>query len=135
MPSRLLASTSGSSRTSSNLPSVRSESFDEAAGSRRRPVGVGTTSGGQRAVEMLDRHVFEARLLVVERQVAVGEGAALGVLAGEADRRPLGEKRGEGERLRVPVLDRALVEDLEPAQERLAELAMDREALGDVRGL
>ena len=42
-----------------------------------------------------------AGLGVVEDQVALAEGAALGVLAGQADRDPLGQQRGEGQRLGV----------------------------------
>ena len=50
---------------------------------------------------------LQARLLVVEDEVAVGEGAALGVLAGEADVGALGQQRGERERLGVAELDPA----------------------------
>ena len=61
--------------------------------------------------------------------MAVGEGAALGVLAGEADVDALGQQRGEGERLGVAELDPALLQRLDPLAERFAQLAVDREAL------
>ena len=61
--------------------------------------------------------------------MAVGEGAALGVLAGEADVDALGQQRGEGERLGVAEVDAALLDRLEAAGERAAQLAVDREAL------
>ena len=64
--------------------------------------------------------------------MAVGERPALGVLPGEPDVGALGQQRGEGERLGVAVLDRALVEHLDPPHQRLAQLAVDREALGDL---
>ncbi len=54
----------------------------------------------ERSRQVLDRRVLEAGLLVVEDEVAVGEGAALGVLAGQADVRALGEERRVRERLR-----------------------------------
>ena len=85
----------------------------------------------QRAREVLDRGVLEAGLLVVKNEVAVGERPALGVLAGEPDVGSLGQKRRVGERLGVPVLDRPVVEDLDPALERLAQLAVDGEAVGE----
>ena len=86
----------------------------------------------QGAGEVLDRRVLEAGLLVVEEQVAVGEGAALGVLAGQADMRALGQQRGVGERLGVAELDQAAFGDLEPLFEGLAQLAVDREAVGNL---
>jgi len=43
----------------------------------------------------------------VEDEVAVGEGAALGVLAGEADVDALGQQGAEGERLGLAEVDRA----------------------------
>ena len=61
--------------------------------------------------------------------MAVGEGAALGVLAGEADVDALGQQRGEGERLGVAEFDPAVLERVDPLGERLAQLAVDREAL------
>ena len=67
--------------------------------------------------------------------MTVREGAALGVLPGEADVGALGQQRGEGERLGVAVLDRPLVEQLDPPHQRLAQLAVDREALGNLEQL
>ena len=85
--------------------------------------------GGVGVGEVLHRAVLEAGLLVVEDEVAVGEGAALGVLAGEADVDALGQQRGEGERLGVAELDPAVLQRLDPLGERFAQLAVDREAL------
>jgi len=55
----------------------------------------------ERTGEVLDRAVLLAGLRVVQDEVALAERAALGVLAGEADRDALGEQRGEGQRLGV----------------------------------
>ena len=79
--------------------------------------------------EVLDRHVAQAGLLVAQREVAMRERPPLGVLAGEPDVGSLGEQRGECEGLGVAVLDRPGLEDLGPSLERLAQLAVDREAL------
>ena len=46
---------------------------------------------GPRLRQLLQRHVLDARIGVVQHRVAVAEGAALHVLAGEADRDALGE--------------------------------------------
>ena len=64
--------------------------------------------GGVRLREVLDRRVRLARVRVVEDEVAVGERAALGVLAGEADRDAVLEQRGVGERLALAPVDPAL---------------------------
>ena len=69
---------------------------------------------GRGVLEVLHRRVLEAGVLVVEDEVAVGEGAALGVLAGEADVDALGQQRGEGERLGLAEVDPALLERLDP---------------------
>jgi len=53
----------------------------------------------QRAREVLHRAVLLPGLGIVEDEVALAEGPALGVLAGQADRDPLGQQRGEGQRL------------------------------------
>ena len=84
----------------------------EAGGLRERAVV--ELERRQRAGEVLDRHVAQAGLLVVQGEVAVREGAALGVLAGEPDVGALGQQRGERERLGVAELDLALVELLDP---------------------
>ena len=85
--------------------------------------------GSRRLLQVLDRRVLEAGVLVVEDEVAVGEGAALGVLAGEADVDALGQQRAEGERLGVAEVDPALLQRLGPFAERAAQLAVDGEAL------
>ena len=59
--------------------------------------------------EVLQRDVALARLGVVEHRVALAEGAAAAVLAGEAHRRPFGEQRGEGERLGVRPVEGAAI--------------------------
>ena len=61
-------------------------------------------------VEVLQRRVRRARVHVVEDVVPVRERAALGVLAGEPDRDPLDEERGERERLGLSPVDPALLE-------------------------
>ena len=80
-------------------------------------------------LEVLDRRVLLAGLGVVQREVAMAEGAALGVLAGQPDRRPLHEERCERERLRLrPVDSAALADRVAPALELRLELAVDAEA-------
>ena len=59
------------------------------------------------------------------------EGAALGVLAGDADVDALGQQRAERQRLGVAELDAAALDRLDPLLERLAQLAVDGEAVGD----
>ena len=61
--------------------------------------------GGLRLRDVLHRDVVLADLLVVQDEVALGEGAALGVLAGQPDRDPVGQQRGERERLGVGPVD------------------------------
>ena len=56
------------------------------------------------------------------------EGAALGVLAGEADRDALDEQACEGKRLGLAPVDPSLLEGLRPAVELLLQLRMNREA-------
>ena len=56
---------------------------------------------------MLHRAVLLAGLRIVQHEVALAERAALGVLAGEPDRDPLGQQRGERERLGVRPVDPA----------------------------
>ena len=87
---------------------------------------------GERAGQVLDRAERLAGLRVVEDEVAVRERAALDVLAGEADRRALGQQRGERERLGLGPVDAAVgAERVAPALELLDELGVDREAVGD----
>ena len=87
--------------------------------------------GGLRARQVLDRRQRVAGLGVVQDEVALGERAALDVLAGEADRHALGEQRGEGELLGVRPVDPAVgAERLAAALELAGELGVDGEALG-----
>src|SRR5207244_7840970 len=88
----------------------------------------------QRLVQALNRAHRLPSLGVVQDHVALAEGAALGVLAREADRRAFGQKRGERERLRVrPVDATSLVEALAPPLELFDELGVDREPLGNAQ--
>ena len=90
----------------------------------------------QRARQRLDRADRLAGLRVVQHHVALGERAALDVLAGQADRRALGQQRRERQRLGVRPVDPAVgAERLAAALELLDELGMDREALGDAQQL
>ncbi len=110
----------------------------QGVGHRRRVAVLEAEAGGlrERAVVQLERRrgvaqvlhraVLEAGVLVVQDEVAVGEGAALGVLAGEADVDALGQQRGEGQRLGVAEVDAAVGQRVEPLGERLAQLAVDR---------
>ena len=63
-------------------------------------------------VEVLERRERRAGLDVVEDVVPMRERAALGVLAGEPDRDPFDEERGERERLRLAPVDAAFLERL-----------------------
>ena len=55
--------------------------------------------------EVLDRRPARAVGRVVQHQVALAEGTALGILAGESDRRPLGQQRRVRQRLGVRPVD------------------------------
>src|SRR5262249_38809464 len=90
----------------------------------------------ERTRKVLDRRVPEARLLVVQDEMAVRERPALRVLAGQPDVRALGQKRREREPLGVAEVDPAFVERSGPAlDQRLAQLAMDGEAVRDLEQL
>ena len=78
--------------------------------------------------EVRERHVLLARLLVDDRGVAVAEGAAAAVLAGEPHRRAFDQQRSEGERLAEPPIDRPVLgHDLAPPLEHRDELRVHRE--------
>ena len=64
--------------------------------------------GRVRARQVLHRRDGLARARIVEDEVAVGERPPLRVLAGEPDRDPVLEQRGERERLGLPPVDPAL---------------------------
>ena len=88
---------------------------------------------GECVSEVLDRAHGLAGLCVVQDHVALAEGAALGVLSGEAQRDALGQQRGKGERLGVRPVDvrrGALGERVATAIELFDELGMHREAIG-----
>src|SRR5439155_20008715 len=80
--------------------------------------------------EMLDRRVDLTGFDVVEDVVAVREGAALGVLAGETDRDALDQQACERERFGLAPVDAALLEGLRAPIELLLQLRMDRELFG-----
>ena len=82
--------------------------------------------------QALDRRVRLAGSDVVQDEVAMRERAALGVLAGQANRDALDEQAREGELLRLAPVDPALAERRAPALELAGELRMDGEAF---RGL
>ena len=88
------------------------------------------SNGASAPLQVLNRHVAQAGLLVVQGQVTVRERPALGVLTGEADVGSLGQQRGERQALGMAELDLALLELVDAGEQRLAQLAMDREAVG-----
>src|SRR5439155_25318085 len=67
--------------------------------------------------------------------MALRERAALGVLAGEADRDAVDEQRGEGERLGLAPVDPALGERGTAPLELAVELRVDREAVRHAKEL
>ena len=76
----------------------------------------------------------------MQDHVALAERAALGVLAGQAQRRALGEQRRERQRLRVRPVDvrlrrRALLQRLAPAIELFDHLRVHGEAVGHAQQL
>ena len=85
----------------------------------------------ERARQRLDRADGLAGLGVVQDEVALGERAALDVLAGQADRRALGQQRGVGQLLGVGPVDAAVgAQRGAAALQLLDELGVDGEALG-----
>ena len=88
-----------------------------------------------RVLEMLDRRVLEAGLLVVEHEVTLREGAALGVLSFEAYVDAVGQQRAEGEGLGLAAVDPAFLQRLDPARQRAPQLAVDVETLGRLQRL
>ena len=70
---------------------------------------------------------------VEERQVALAERAAHGVLAGQAHRHAVGDQRGEGERLGVRPVDRrvGLLEGRPPPLQGAFEFGVHREVLAE----
>ena len=89
--------------------------------------------GRARGSEVLDRRVLLAGHEVVEDEVAVREGAALGVLAGHAHGRAVRQQRPEREGLGLGPVDAALLARARrggaPAP---SQLGVNREAVGDL---
>ena len=86
--------------------------------------------GGARLRQRLQRHVDPPCDGVVEHRMAMAEGAALDVLAGQPDADAVGEDRRVGQFLGARPVDRALVWRVEELPLLLAhafELAMNRE--------
>ena len=83
--------------------------------------------------EVLQGHVARRGLRVPQPRVSLAEGAAHGVLPGEADWRPLPQERREREELGVAPVDGRLVgvERDGSSLELAGELRMDREAVRD----
>ena len=77
--------------------------------------------------QVLDRGEALTGLLVVEDEVALGEGPAFGVLPGQAKVYPFLEQRGEGECFGLGEVDPVRVECLGPFREWLSQLALDGE--------
>ena len=81
----------------------------EADGRRLGERAVVDLERGPRLRQLLQRHVLDARVGVVQHRVAVAERAALHVLAGEADRRALGQDAGKRQLLGAGPVHGALV--------------------------
>ena len=81
---------------------------------------------GVLAADSIERNPRLAGLVVDQRGVALGEGAAPRVLAGEADAVPLGQQRPEGQCLGGRPLDLAFGEQLGPRLELLGQLRVRR---------
>ena len=79
---------------------------------------------------MLHRHVALAGLGIVEREVALAEGAAAGILAAEPHRRAFQHQRAEGQRLAEgPVDSAALGDDVAALLDEAAQFGMQVEIL------
>ena len=83
--------------------------------------------GGAGPGEMLDRRIRLTGVRVVKHEVAVGERAALGILAREAHGDAVLEQRGVGERLTLAPVYPAVDNGLAATVELLRELDVDRE--------
>ena len=84
--------------------------------------------------QVLERHVDRAGLRVVEHGVAMSEGAALGVLAGEPDVSPGAKQGGVGQVLAGRPIQRNLAASHRPAAlEDLPQLPQRREPLRHTR--
>ena len=80
--------------------------------------------------QMLDRRVAVAGVDVVQHEMPLAEGAALGVLARQADGRALHQQRSERERFGVRPFDPlARRERVAPALELLQQFGMHGEAV------
>ena len=106
----------------------------EAKGAELAEGRVGDDELGLVAADVLERGVGVFVLLVVEDGVALGEGAALDVLAGNANVVALGDKGAEGEGLSGgPVDVLALLDSLATVSQDTGEVAMRVEAVGERR--
>ena len=65
---------------------------------------------------MVERHMIDALLGVIECRMALAERAAAAVLSGQANGSAFDEERSESERFaKRPVVGSALAQDLEPS--------------------
>ena len=91
---------------------------------------------GLRLREVLQRDERLAGVRVVEHRVTMAEGAALDVLAGQADRHAVGQDRRKRQLLRGGPVDRALVRRSRAPRAPLAaafELLVERKPSGDAQ--
>ena len=83
--------------------------------------------------DVLQGHVAPAGLGIVERQVALAEGAAAGILAAEPHRRAFERQRAEGQRFAEgPIDGPALGDHVAAPLDEAAQLGMQMEVLGEV---
>src|SRR5204862_4713536 len=94
---------------------------------RKRAVVVLERRG--RAGKLLNRRVAIAGIDVVQHEMPLAEGTALGILSGQTNGRALAQQRRERQRLRVCPLDAFLGGESAAALQLLVELRMNREAV------
>ncbi len=83
---------------------------------------------------MLQRDVALAGFGIVERQVALAEGAAAGILPAEPHRRAFQHQRAEGQRFAEGPIDGAALGDgVAALLDEAAQLGMQVEILGELR--
>src|SRR5918993_5813374 len=87
--------------------------------------------GGQGTGKISDWRQRLPGIHVVEDEMTLAEGAALGVLAGEADRHTLSQERAESKSFGVRPLDATIGTECRPAPlQLLSELRVHRKSLG-----